>query len=184
MKIHETWKSFPPRTRVLLGAAALLLPLVATTHAAIRPLLRSIRASEAQIQVNERLLSSIESGSQGVAVPPGLAEKELRPLSAASIVEALTETAHANAIRRITFKTGAVETMKRPPQDPMKEARLQRMPVSVNLETGPGAFVAYLEDLNALSFPLSVERFEMKRNREAGSALLIRLEIEVYGERA
>jgi type II secretory pathway component PulM len=184
MKMKDAWKSLPPRSRVLLVAAAIILPLVATYHAAVRPLLRSINARNARIEANARVLQFAMDFPKGEGVPRALAGKTLEPLSAASIVDALTETAHANAIRRIAFKTGAVEGIKASASVPATAKRLQRMPVSVKLETSPGAFVAYLDGLNTLSFPLSVEEFEMKRNRQAGAALVIRLELEVYGERA
>ncbi|OGP81573.1 MAG: hypothetical protein A2Y95_11705 [Deltaproteobacteria bacterium RBG_13_65_10] len=180
MSAVRRWNVLPSRTRVLTLLATAVVLLAVVYNAGIHPLLRSIAERRAAIQTDKTILASL-SPERGAANPgTSLAEKALAPLSAAPIVLDLTRAAHESSIARVSFRTGNVQaagTSRLPAAGPA----LMRLPVTVDLETSAGAFAGYLERLRALSFPLSVLAFDMKRAPTATNSLRIRLELEVFG---
>ncbi|MFQ5467661.1 MAG: hypothetical protein ACE5DS_05935 [Kiloniellaceae bacterium] len=180
MKLRETWEQLPARTRVLAIIAAAAIALAFAYNAAIAPLRKEIRTGLDRIaEIDGRLGRPAAPGPEPGELHP-FAHKRLEPLSGAAVVDVLTETAHANAIRRIRFKTEALQPVPGGGGG-AAAGSLQRMPVRVDLETEGSTFAAYLDSLKTLRFPLSVERFEMRPNPKPGSAFLIRLDLEVYG---
>ena len=180
MSAVRRWNVLPSRTRVLTLLATAVVLLAVAYNAGIHPLSRSIAQRREAIESNAAVLASL-SPEKGAAGPSAsLAEKRLAPLSAAPIVRDMTRAAHESSIGRISFRTGNVQaagTSRLPAAGPA----LMRLPVAVELETSAGAFAGYLERLRALSFPLSVLSFDMKRAPNGKDALRIRVELEVFG---
>ncbi len=174
------WSVLPPRTRVLTVVAAAFVLLAVVYNVGIHPLSRSIAERREAIRSNETILASLTSEKGAAGPNASLAEKRLAPLSAAPIVQDLTRAAHASSIARVSFRTAAVQPAGASPR-PGAAPALMRLPITVDLETSAGAFAAYLERLRALSFPLSVLSFDMKRAPNATDSLHIHLEIDVFG---
>jgi hypothetical protein len=187
---QESWEAFPARTRNLLAAAIAVLAFVIVYHIAIVPLSRSTGTLRARQAENVRKLALIKDRSGSHPIPAALAGKTLGLLSAARVVEALTQAAHANGIQRINFKTGPTSPVAAPADAPAPgefaapRENASRMPVTVEIEAQGGDFAAYLDGLAALPMPLSIESFDMKVDKALAPTLRIRMEMEVYGSPA
>lgn len=179
MTMGSRWAALSARTRALLAAAAAVLAFTLAYHAAIAPLAARTKAERAVLAQNARKLAAAEAEAAKAPGRSAFAGKRLGPLSAARVVEALTEAAHRSGIRRVTFKTGATAPVDGSPDGP----RAARMPVSVEIEAQGGEFANYLENLGNLPIPLAIETFEMSTDDALAPALRIRLALEVYGHR-
>ncbi|MDP3937642.1 MAG: type II secretion system protein GspM [Deltaproteobacteria bacterium] len=178
------WELLPPRTRLLLAAAAAVIAFVFTYHTAVGPLAEATSRDQTRHEANLRKLAAVEGASSRSLAPSAFAGKTLAGLSAARVVEALTQAAHQNGIQRITFKTGAIAPASQPSADPAPPVNVVRMPVSVEIEAQGGDFANYLDALAKLPIPLSIESFEMKVDKALDPALRIRMELEAYGKPA
>lgn len=176
------WATLPARTRLLVLLAAAVVGFVAAYHLAIAPLTRSTRALEARHAENSRKLARIEGESTRPQPPSAFAGKRLGELSAARVVEALTQAAHQSGIQRITFKTGPPAAVTAAAGEEVPQENVARMPVKVEIEAQGGDFAAYLDNLGKLPIPIAVETFEMKVDEALDPALRIRMELEVYGK--
>lgn len=181
MQVHRTWKALPARTRLLGAVAAVAVSFALIYHLAISPLRSATANGRGRIAEIDRRLAALNSMTDSAGVSHPMAYKRLGPLSAAPIVEALTDIAHANDIRKIRFKTDPVKAVKQGRPEEGGGSALARMPVRVDLETEAINFAAYLDSLAALEFPLLIDHFEMRPNPEPGGAFHIRLDLDVYG---
>ena len=177
MNLREMFSSLTPRARILVATALVVVSLAVITRA-VRPVSASIAKKRQVVAANERILASLARregpGSTRPALPP------LAPLSAAPIVQELTELAHAVAIRRVNFVTGEAKALDARAAG-ASGTRVGVLPLRVDLETSAGTFAAYLDALSGLAFPVRVERFEMRRQNRPGAAVAVRLELLVYG---
>ena len=181
MQVHRTWKALPARTRFLGTVAAVAVSFAFVYHAAISPLRRAISEDKIRISRIDSRLAALDSMTDSTGVSHPMAYKRLGPLSAAPVVEALTNLAHANNIRKIRFKTDPVKPVKEGLTGEGGGSTLVRMPVRVDLETEADIFAANLDSLAAVEIPLLVEHFEMRPNPKPGGAFHIRLDLDVYG---